>query len=96
MIYGAVCERRGFSSKQVLCLRQGEKNGYFEADLTNFTPGEYEFTVKVKGESYSETGVFTISNFDLEKQCLLKDTVDFQIYIENKKTFQIFEYLKKF
>ena len=44
------------------------KNGYFEADLTNFTPGEYEFTVKVKGESYSETGVFTISNFDLEKQ----------------------------
>ncbi len=26
-------------------------------------------------------------NFDLEKQCLLTGTIDFQIYIENKKTF---------
>ncbi|MFD0797814.1 VWA domain-containing protein [Maribacter chungangensis] len=44
------------------------KNAYFEADLTNLPPGEYEFTVQVKGEDFKETGLFTISNFDLEKQ----------------------------
>lgn len=44
------------------------KNAYFEADLTNLAPGEYEFTVGVKDENYKEKGTFTISNFDLEKQ----------------------------
>jgi hypothetical protein len=44
------------------------KNAYFEADLTNLAPGEYEFTVEVKDENYKQTGTFTISNFDLEKQ----------------------------
>jgi len=44
------------------------KNAYFEADLTNLPPGEYEFIVAVKGENYKETGSFTISDFDLEKQ----------------------------
>lgn len=39
------------------------------------------FTEDVATED-EETG-----NFDLMKQCLLKDTIDFQIYIENKKTF---------
>lgn len=44
------------------------KNAYFEADLTNLAPGDYEFSVEVKDENYKETGAFTISNFDLEKQ----------------------------
>jgi hypothetical protein len=44
------------------------KNAYFEADLTNLAPGDYEFSVEVKDENYKETGTFTISNFDLEKQ----------------------------
>lgn len=40
-----------------------------------------EFTEEVNTEDPS-TG-----NFDLPKQCLLEDEIDFQIYIENKKTF---------
>lgn len=44
------------------------KNGYFEADLTNLLPGDYDFTATVKGEGYEEQGSFTILDFDLEKQ----------------------------
>lgn len=44
------------------------KNGYFEANLTNLLPGEYNFLVQVKGQSHEETGTFSISDFDLEKQ----------------------------
>lgn len=44
------------------------KNGYFEADLTNLRPGEYDFSAQVKGERYEEKGTFKISDFDLEKQ----------------------------
>lgn len=52
------------SSKAPMIL----KNGYFEADLTNLPPGEYDFSVQVKGERYEEKGTFIISDFDLEKQ----------------------------
>ena len=44
------------------------KNGYFEADLTNLTPGKYAFKVSVVNEDFSETGEFIISDFDIEKQ----------------------------
>ena len=44
------------------------KNGYFEADLTNLTPGEYSFKVTVLEEGFSESGSFIISDFDIEKQ----------------------------
>jgi len=49
------------------------KNGYFEADLTNLGAGSYTFSVKVNGENYSETGSFSISDFDLEKQFVSSD-----------------------
>ncbi|TCP24030.1 hypothetical protein EV195_107196 [Tenacibaculum skagerrakense] len=51
------------------------------------------FQIKVSGDDNSnltelvDTEDEQTGNFDIEKQCLLKDTVDFQIYIENKKTF---------
>jgi hypothetical protein len=49
--------------------------------------------IKVSGDNNTnlielvDTEDIQTGNFDLEKQCLLKDTIDFQIYIENKKTF---------
>jgi len=55
-------------SKAIQTIPMVLKNDFFEADLTNLSPGEYEFTVKVVGDNYKETGIFTISNFDLEKQ----------------------------
>lgn len=51
------------------------------------------FQIKVSGDNNTnltelvDTEDEQTGNFDIEKQCLLKDTVDFQIYIENKKTF---------
>lgn len=55
-------------SKQTQNIPMVLKNGYFEADLTNLTPGEYNFRVTVVGENFSETGNFIISDFDIEKQ----------------------------
>ncbi|CAL2082270.1 conserved hypothetical protein [Tenacibaculum sp. 190524A05c] len=49
--------------------------------------------VKVAGDNATnlteqvDTEDIQTGNFDLEKQCLLKNFIDFQIYIENKKTF---------
>ncbi|MFY7672174.1 hypothetical protein ACOSP6_13905 [Tenacibaculum sp. MEBiC06402] len=51
------------------------------------------FQIKVAGDNNTnltelvDTEDIQTGNFELEKQCLLKDTIEFQIYIENKKTF---------
>jgi hypothetical protein len=55
-------------TKQIQNMPMVLKNGYFEADLTNLTPGEYGFKVSVANEGFSESGSFIISNFDIEKQ----------------------------
>lgn len=59
---------RNIETDEIITMPMVLKNGYFEADLTNLLPGEYEFTVQVKGGNFTETGMFSISNFDLEKQ----------------------------
>ena len=46
------------------------KNGYFEADLANLAPGSYSFTAAVLNENLSESGKFTILDFDVEQQFL--------------------------
>jgi len=49
------------------------KNGFFEVDLANTPPGEYNFTAKVVGENLSKSGSFTILDFDVEQQFLSSD-----------------------
>ncbi len=70
-------------TKAVKTIPMVLKNAYFEADLTNFSAGEYEFTVKVNGEDFKETGVFTISNYDLEKQFVSSNYRKMQQLAEN-------------
>jgi len=44
------------------------KDGYYEADLSNLTPGQYEFVATVTIENLSRSGSFSILDFDAEKQ----------------------------
>ncbi|UWX56318.1 hypothetical protein NYZ99_08980 [Maribacter litopenaei] len=57
------------SSTRFMAIR----SGYYEADLSNLTPGAYDFSVKVEGENISKNGSFVISDFDLEKQFVSSD-----------------------
>ena len=57
-------------SKEVPMLLKGQ---YYEADLSNLDPGDYEFTVNVKSENLSKSGNFSILDFDIEKQFLSTD-----------------------
>ena len=44
------------------------KNNTYEADVSNLAAGDYQYTVKVEGENLSESGNFTILEFDVEQQ----------------------------
>lgn len=44
------------------------KGNYFEVDLTDLQPGEYEFTVNENNENISRQGAFKILDFDAENQ----------------------------
>ncbi|MCM4171033.1 hypothetical protein DHD32_06055 [Arenibacter sp. TNZ] len=44
------------------------KEGYYEADLSNLSSGEYNFTATVTKENLSKSGSFSILDFDAEKQ----------------------------
>lgn len=46
------------------------KNNFYEADLTDIPPGQYTFMVNVEKENRSQSGSFTILDFDVEKQFL--------------------------
>ncbi|MFS4468370.1 vWA domain-containing protein [Maribacter sp. 2210JD10-5] len=59
------------------------KNGFFEADLTNFSPGNYSFKVTVANENYSESGSFVISDFDMEKQFVSSNYRKMQLLAAN-------------
>ena len=49
------------------------KGNYYEADISNFVAGSYNFKVAVKGENISKSGNFKILTFDIEKQFLTAD-----------------------
>jgi len=44
------------------------KNGFYEADLRDMPAAEYGFTVTETKEKRSKSGIFTILDFDIEKQ----------------------------
>ncbi|MRH99335.1 VWA domain-containing protein [Kriegella sp. EG-1] len=44
------------------------KNGYYQADLSNQSSGNYQFTIRVKGEDISKSGTFRILDYDVEQQ----------------------------
>ena len=49
------------------------KGGYYEADLSNLSAGEYSFTVKVTNENLSKSGSFNILAYDVEQQFTSSD-----------------------
>lgn len=59
------------------------KNGYFEADLANLPPALYSFRITVKDATFSQTGSFTISDFDIEKQFVSSDYKKMQLLALN-------------
>ncbi|RKR12953.1 hypothetical protein CLV91_1665 [Maribacter vaceletii] len=46
------------------------KQDFFEVDLSNLSPGDYNFNVAVKDKNYSKSGTFSIKNFNVEQQFL--------------------------
>ncbi len=48
-------------------------NTSYEAPIGNLAPGNYNFTINVKGEQLSRSGNFTIVPYDIEKQNLNAD-----------------------
>ncbi len=60
-----VKEKGANSAKEFPMLLKG---GYYEADLSNLPPGEYDFTVKESSDNLSKSGGFTIQDFDVEQQ----------------------------
>lgn len=46
------------------------RKDYFEADISNLTPGDYSFKVDVAGTELSRSGQFRLQAFDLEGQKL--------------------------
>ena len=46
---------------------------YYEADLSDLPAGNYTFTARVEGEDFSESGGFTILDFNVEQQLMATD-----------------------
>ncbi len=49
------------------------KNNSYEVDLSNLSPGNYDYTVTVIGENISRSGSFTVLEYDVEQQFLNAD-----------------------
>jgi hypothetical protein len=49
------------------------KQGYYEVDLSDLEPGEYEFTVTVEQEELAKSGAFSILEYDVERLFLSSD-----------------------
>ncbi|WP_299242362.1 VWA domain-containing protein [uncultured Aquimarina sp.] len=49
------------------------KNNSYEADLSNLSSGNYDYTVMVTGENISRSGSFSILDYDVEQQLLNAD-----------------------
>jgi hypothetical protein len=54
------------------------KNNSYEVNLSDLSPGEYQFTVSVEGQSLAESGEFTLIAFDVEKQFMNADVEKLQ------------------
>ncbi|MDT7830614.1 VWA domain-containing protein [Pricia sp. S334] len=46
---------------------------YYQSDVSNLVPGNYDFTVSVRNENLSKSGRFSILDFDVEKQLITTD-----------------------
>ena len=57
-------KKNGISNEIPMLL----KNNFYEADLTDISPGQYSFTVRVDKENRSQSGSFVLLDFDVEKQ----------------------------
>ncbi|GAA4271734.1 VWA domain-containing protein [Aquimarina gracilis] len=49
------------------------KNNSYEVDLSNLTPGDYDYTVSVIDENISKSGSFSVLEYDVEQQFLNAD-----------------------
>ncbi|MDT0643994.1 VWA domain-containing protein [Zunongwangia sp. F363] len=61
----AISKRNSDESLQAPLLL---RNNYYEVDLGNLEPGEYEFTLRVENSAISETGSFTVVDYNVEQQ----------------------------
>ena len=61
------------------------KEGYYEADLSNLSSGEYTFIATVAKENMSRSGSFSILDFDAEKQFSSSDYGKMQRLANNTK-----------
>ncbi|WP_246474157.1 VWA domain-containing protein [Arenibacter arenosicollis] len=61
------------------------KDGYYEADLSNLSSGEYSFTATIAKENLSRSGNFSILDFDAEKQFSSSDHRKLQRLANNTK-----------
>jgi hypothetical protein len=57
-------------SREIPMLLMGN---YYEADLSDLPAGNYTFTARVEGEDFSESGGFTILDFNVEQQLMATD-----------------------
>ncbi|WP_405206307.1 VWA domain-containing protein [Aquimarina sp. LLG6339-5] len=61
------------------------KNSSYEADLSSFASGNYEYTVVVVGENISRSGSFSILDYDVEQQLLNADVTKLTQVATNTK-----------
>ncbi|MBQ4802454.1 VWA domain-containing protein [Aquimarina sp. MMG015] len=61
------------------------KNSSYEADLSSFASGNYEYTVVVVGENISRSGSFSILDYDVEQQLLNADVTKLRQVATNTK-----------
>jgi hypothetical protein len=79
----------GFSREAPVLL----KGAFYEVDLSDLEPGEYNFTVTVKEDNLSRSGSFRILDFNPEKQLISADHKKMQ-RLADKNNGQVF-YLDK-
>ncbi|MHA7862877.1 vWA domain-containing protein [Flagellimonas marinaquae] len=79
----------GFSREAPVLL----KGAFYEVDLSDLEPGEYNFTVMVKEDNLSRSGSFRILDFNPEKQLISADYKKMQ-RLADKNNGQVF-YLDK-
>ncbi|SEK34423.1 hypothetical protein SAMN04487910_0304 [Aquimarina amphilecti] len=61
------------------------KNSSYEADLSSFSSGNYDYTVVVVGENISRSGSFSILDYDVEQQLLNADVTKLRQVATNTK-----------
>lgn len=59
------------------------KNSNYQVDLSSLPAGNYTFTVKAKTENISQSGSFTILEYNVEQQFLNADVTKLELLAEN-------------